>query len=465
MLCMIIFTCLTFAVHLPLHSGMVLNFSASFDEYRESQNDTSSSSWVQRGDSTLVGISDFEDFGASACLSGNGLVLAVGAIYANDEVAGLDSGSVQVYDFVDGISYKPRGPVIHGAASGDTFGWAVSLSNNGDILAVGAPMDGYVKIYKYDGEKYNEVINLSEGGLFGYSISLSSDGNMLAIGSPEVNYRGNVRVYTIDASAGTAPMVGIVYGNSNFTTSELGYSVSVSDDGNVLAAGDSLLSEVQVHLFDGSSYQLVCTIPGEAVSLSGDGTRFAVQNHTSAIISVFHIDAARLECVQIGQSIPKTTSPLSLPGGYDPTESLISLSNDGHVLAVANPLNTTGVQVYEEKYNAAAQLEYVPRGGAITIVNSTVVSLSDDGSVLVIGVPFLDLENGQFEDNGSILVYEWLSQTIGQSPVSLNFIIDLNSFVILVATSGAIILFPIARINHSVCILSCQASAPTLIVS
>jgi WD40 repeat protein len=394
--------------------------------------------------------------------------LAVGAPYSNGGGVGEDSGSVQVYEYVDGNSYQPRGPAINGTALGDTFGWTVSLSNDGEILAVGTPNsngDGYVKIYKYDGEKYNEVINLSEGGLFGYSISLSSDGNMLAIGSPEVNYRGNVRVYTIDASAGTAPMVGIVYGNSNFTTSELGYSVSVSDDGNVLAAGDSLLSEVQVHLFDGSSYQLVCTIPGEAVSLSGDGTRFAVQNHTSAIISVFHIDAARLECVQIGQSIPKTTSPLSLPGGYDPTESLISLSNDGHVLAVANPLNTTGVQVYEEKYNAAAQLEYVPRGGAITIVNSTVVSLSDDGSVLVIGVPFLDLENGQFEDNGSILVYEWLSQTIGQSPVSLNFIIDLNSFVILVATSGAIILFPIARINHSVCILSCQASAPTLIVS
>ena len=366
-----------------------------------------------------MGTSDFDDFGASACLSADGLVLAIGAPYANDVVTGLDSGSVQVYDF-DGILYRPRGPAIYGTNTGDTFGWSVSLSNNGDILAISSGV-GYVKIYSYDGEKYTKVIDLSEGGMFGYSISLSGDGKMLAIGVPQgILYHGDVRMYIVDVSAGTASMLAIVSGNSNFTASELGYSVSVSDDGKVLAVGDSLLSEVQVHLFDGSSYQLVCTLPGEEVSLSGDGTRFAVRNHTSAIVSVFHIMAAEGECLQIGQSIPITTSPLSLPGGYDPPESLISFSNDGHVLAVANPFNTNGVQVYEEKYNATGQLEYFSRGDAIAIANSTVVSLSDDGSVIVIGAPFLELGNGQFEDNGSIFVYEWLSPTSSPSTVSLN---------------------------------------------
>ena len=235
---------------------------------------------------------------------------------------------------------------------------------------------------------------------------------------------GYVKLYSIDAETGayTYPETSYpkdFYGNStHFPYTELGYSVSVSDDGNVLVAGDSLLSEVQVHQFDGLMYQLICTMLGEAVSLSGDGTRFAVRNGTSAIVSVFYLNAAQAECSQIGQAIPISISPPSSSDSYDPTELLMSLSNDGHVLAVVNPINTSGVQVYEEKYNASGHLEYVARGGAITIANTTAISLSDDGRVLAIGVPFRDLGNGQFEDNGLTLVYEWPLQSTTPTPVS-----------------------------------------------
>ena len=380
------------------------------------------SSWIRRDGATLVGTSDFDKFGASSSLSADGLVLAVGAPYSNGGGVGQDSGSVQVYEYINGTSYQPRGPAINGTALGDTFGWSVSLSNDGEILAVGAPKlndTGYVKIYKYDGEKYNELVKLSEsifsGEQFGFSVSLSGDGKTLAIGTPRgYTTGGYVNLYSIDTVVGTASYFEDFFGN-NLPNTEFGYSVSVSDDGNVLAAGDSLLSEVQIHRFDGLQYELVCTILGEAVTLSGDGTRFAVRNQTSAIISVY--SAAGAECIQLGQAIPMTTSPPPASDIYYGT-TLMSLSNDGHVLAVVNPLNTTGVQVYEETYNAASQLEYVSRGDAIVIANSTSVSLSDDGRVLAISVPFRDLGNGQFEENGSMFVYEWPSQTIDDSPTA-----------------------------------------------
>jgi len=389
--------------------------------------DEAAPSWVERGHANLVGASDFDKFGASSSLSANGLVLAVGAPYSNGGGAGQDSGSVQVYDYTDGNSYQPRGPAINGTELGDTFGWSVSLSNDGEVLAVGAPksnMIGYVKVFKYDGTKYNEVINIVSpistfaGDLFGYSISLSGDGKSLAIGMPlRKDAGGLVYLYGIDAETGiitSFPEYEAFYGDG-VAVSELGYSVSISDDGNVLAAEDSRFSEVQVHQFDGFKYQLVCTILGEAVTVSGDGTRFAVRNETSAIVSVFTINAAEAECLQLGQAIPITTSPPPSSDSYDPTE-LMSLSNDGHVLAVVNPLDTNGVQVYEEIYHASGQLEYAARGDAIVIGNSTAVSLSDDGKVLAIGVPFLDLGNGQFEDNGSMHVYEWPYQTMSDGP-------------------------------------------------
>ena len=359
-------------------------------------------------------------------------MLAVGAPYSNgggeDDGSGQDSGSVQVYDYSDGISYQSRGPVIHGTEMGDTFGWSVSLSNDGDILAVGAPKSngiGYVKVYKYDGEKYNEVINLSDGAfvgeLFGYSTALSGDGKTLAIGMPlTFAVGGLVNIYSVDAEAGTVSTYPEeMYGDSMFN-SELGYSVSVSNDGNVLVTVDRYYSEVEVHQFDGLNYESVCTVLGEAVTLSGDGTRFAVWNQTSAIVSVFFLNATGVECSQIGQAIPITnpSSPSSV--SYDdPSERMISLSNDGHVLAVANPFNTYGVQVYEEKYTVDGQIEYTTTGDAITVANATTVSLSDDGRVLAIGVLFHDLGNGQFEDTGSTLVYEWPVHATSDSPTLL----------------------------------------------
>jgi hypothetical protein len=389
------------------------------------------SSWIRRDGATLVGTSDFDKFGASSSLSADGLVLAVGAPYSNGGGVGDDTGSVQVYEYINGTSYQPRGPAINGTALGNTFGWAVSLSNDGEILAVGTPNssgdDGYVKIYKYDGSKYNEVIYLSVSytELFGYSISLSGDGKTLAVSDPQSIFGGTVYLYGIDAEAGTTSASPTEFWGYGMGWSDLGYSVSVSDDGNVLAAAIPYKSEVQIHQFDGTSYQLACTMIGEVVTLSGDGTRFAVRKQTSATVSVYAINAARAECIQLGQAIPITTSPPPASDNYDGT-TVMSLSNDGHVLAVVNPLNTTGVQVYEETYNAAGQLEYVSRGDAIVIANSTSVSLSDDGRVLAIGVPFRDLGNGQFEDNGSTLVYEWPSQAISiiptqsPTPVSLH---------------------------------------------
>ena len=373
-----------------------------------------------------MGASDFDKFGASSCLSANGLVLAVGAPYSNGGGIGQDSGSVQVYDYAYGNSYQPRGPVINGTAMGDTFGWSVSLSDNGEILAVGAPKSngiGYVKVYKYNGSEYEEVSNLSvsifSGELFGYSISLSGDGRSLVVGTPKGYTTGGfVNLYYDSMGTGDFAYSEDFFGN-HFPNTELGYSVSISDDGNVLAAGDSLLSEVQVHQFDGIRYQLVCTMLGEAVTLSGDGTRFAVRNQTSAIVSIYSINAAEVACLQLGQAIPITLVPSS--DSYDPTDMLMSLSNDGHVLAVVNSLHTNGVQVYKEKYNASGTIEYIKRGDVITIANSTAVSLSDDGKVLAVGVLFHDVGNGQIEPNGSTHVYEWPSPTIRgplSSPVS-----------------------------------------------
>jgi hypothetical protein len=97
----------------------VLSSSSSIDYNNDMKTDVTLErklqappSWVERGDSKLVGTADFDKFGTPSSLSANGMVLAIGAPYSNGGL-GQDSGSVQGFDYSDGVSYKPRGPAIH----------------------------------------------------------------------------------------------------------------------------------------------------------------------------------------------------------------------------------------------------------------------------------------------------------------------------------------------------------------
>ena len=96
----------------------------------------------------------------------------------------------------DGSTYIQHGSDIDGKASYDGSGWSVSLSNDGSVLAIGAygndgnggyygniDYPGHVHVYRLDvcGSDINGkgVWDTSE-----WSVSLSNDGSVLAIGAP-----------------------------------------------------------------------------------------------------------------------------------------------------------------------------------------------------------------------------------------------------------------------------------------
>lgn len=71
------------------------------------------------------------NFGYNLSLSSNGLILAVGA-YRYDS----NKGQVKVYEW-DGTNWIQKGQPLDGDVNGSYFGSCVSLSSNGLILAVG----------------------------------------------------------------------------------------------------------------------------------------------------------------------------------------------------------------------------------------------------------------------------------------------------------------------------------------
>ena len=91
--------------------------------------------------------------------------------------------------------------VKDGQGAGDKFGTAVSLSGNGQVMAVGAPYNsangfraGQVRVYdKQSGYQLGPPINGASSERSGSTISLSQNGYRIAIGATGIG-AGSVRV-------------------------------------------------------------------------------------------------------------------------------------------------------------------------------------------------------------------------------------------------------------------------------
>ena len=118
-------------------------------------------------------------------------------------------------------NWYPIGNDIDGEAAGDQSGYSVSLSSDGNTVAIGAPYNagngtysGHVRIYENSGGSWSQIGNdidgEAAGDQSGYSVCLSSDGNTVAIGAPYndgigSNIAGHVRVYNLSNPGCTDP--------------------------------------------------------------------------------------------------------------------------------------------------------------------------------------------------------------------------------------------------------------------
>jgi hypothetical protein len=139
------------------------------------------------------------------------------------------------------------GTDIDGVTAGDILGYSVSLSKDGNILAVGAPNSngniGYVKVYqKVNGawQLFGPQIDGEQvGEQFGFSVSLSGDGYTLAVGSPSYDNTGCGRVFKYNNSQKKWVQYGstLLSGGAGYN---VGYSISLNYNGSVLAIGAPL---------------------------------------------------------------------------------------------------------------------------------------------------------------------------------------------------------------------------------
>jgi len=201
-----------------------------------------SGNWRQIG-SEINGETVGDWSGYSVSLSSDGSIVAIGAVHNGSN--GKYSGHVRVYEYVAGI-WNQVGNDIDGEAEGDWSGYSVSLSGDGNTVAVGAIFNngngdnsGHVRVYKNNEGVWTQIGADIDGratqDYFGASVSLSGDGNMIAIGAHQGGKRpGYVRVYE-NVSENWVQVGADIDGEATGNFS--GWSVGLSKDGAIVAIG------------------------------------------------------------------------------------------------------------------------------------------------------------------------------------------------------------------------------------
>lgn len=262
--------------------------------------------WQQLGED-IDGQVAGAQIGKSVALSASGEILALGSV--NSSSNGDSTGHVSVYQSDENNQWQQLGLDIYGGAAGDHFGASLSVSADGKILAVGSTdsmleggtLAGYTSVYILDNnnqwQQLGGTINDdADGDGFGCSVSLSADGEILAIGAPgnsENGYRaGHVRVYKLDQNQ-EWQQLGTDIDAENAEDQSGKFGVTLSSNGKILAidayynddAGADAGHVRFYHLDENQQWQqLGVDIDGEAagdlsgtsVSLSADGKTVAI---------------------------------------------------------------------------------------------------------------------------------------------------------------------------------------------
>lgn len=172
--------------------------------------DYTGSFWTQVGRHISSNTSNASS-GLSVSLSGNGKFVAIGE--SGNGVG--NSGQVRVFQYIRPL-WTQVGQDIEGESSGDFSGNSVSISSNGQYIAIGASRNrfdrGHVRVYENKNDTWvqfgQDIDGSAVDDFSGCSVSLSSDGYRVAIGAflndDNGSGSGHARIYELNVLT-TAP--------------------------------------------------------------------------------------------------------------------------------------------------------------------------------------------------------------------------------------------------------------------
>jgi len=385
--------------------------------------------WTQLGND-IDGEAINDQSGYAISLSANGNTVAIGAPFNDD--GGAASGQVRVFENNANL-WQQKGNDIDGIEASDKFGFSVSISADGNTIAVGAPDNnangfesGHVRVFQFQGNDWvqigNDIIGEALSDHSGYSISLSDDGNRLAIGAPDnglvenvgSNY-GQVRVY--ENQSNNWVQIGNDIDGEN-PEDNSGFAVSLNGDGSIVAIGapnnnDAVqgAGQVRIYAFETDTWvQIGEDIDGEALNDKFGGA--VSLNNLGTILAVGARDHNGIGHVRIFENLANTWTQIGSDIDGEAIDDefgiSVSLNADGTILAAGARYNSGFLgdaghtRVYRNQSGNWEQIDEDIDGEAIEDRSGTSVSLSADGSIVVIGAY---LNDGNGSNSGQVRLF------------------------------------------------------------
>lgn len=220
---------------------------------------------------------------------------------------------------------------------------------------------------------------------------------------------------------------------------EIGQSVSLSDDGTIMAIGGNasstpvkvyeLSNEVWVQKGSNIDEEDSGDFAGFSVSLNGDGTVLAIGAYLNdgAGSNAGHVRIYEWS----GSAWVQKGSDIDGEAAADESGYSVSLNHDGTVVAIGAPdndgaaSNAGHVRVYEWNGSAWAQKGADIDGDSSDDLFGRSVDINDDGTVVIAGAIGGD---GNGTNSGEIKVYEWNGSAWAQKGSTLSGEEFLNSF-------------------------------------
>lgn len=381
----------------------------------------------------IDGIEVNDHAGTSISTTASGDFVVVGFKEADGTVE--KSGLVRVYKRTEN-AYLPHGiDSMFGTATLDEFGASVSISDDGNRVAVGASSsstsgmekNGEVKIYEYSEstdswvQLGNSIKGSEEKERFGYSVVISGNGLRVAAGSPRGNAgTGTAVVYQYNGEdwdpVGEA-FFGIDFGD------RAGFSVSLSNDGNTFAIGALFASSI----IDGQNDCIKCgTVSvykyqestaasewknfgqvlvgsgewshfGHSLALSGDGQRMVVGANGFSTAEKSSVGSC--EIFEFQDQIWMSLKTLMLAEEQEQTGSNVAMSKDGKWVACSKTGIQDGIVKVLHEYGShvwdITQEIFSSRANSTSF--GTSVAVASDGEMIAVGAPLHDSSTGYFE--------------------------------------------------------------------
>lgn len=246
------------------------------------------SAWIQKG-ADLYGEGANDGSGRAVSINGNGNTIAIGV--SDNDGNGTGSGHVRVFEW-NGSTWVQKGNDIDGEAAGDGSGQSVNLTADGNAVAIGAvgnsaggPLAGHIRVFTWSSsawqQKGNDIDGIA-GDWSGFSVSLSDDSNVVSTGavanSNSGMYAGTVRAYEWNGSAWIQRGTDI---NGLNAGDEWGWTVSLSSSGDTLACAAREGSYIRVFRWNGTGWiqigsNILFSYYTGQVSICADGSKIAI---------------------------------------------------------------------------------------------------------------------------------------------------------------------------------------------